>query len=166
MPNTLEDRVFVSFIRTCRAVTKYYDAQLYRAMRFSIVKLAVLAALDFRGGTTSPSDIARITCTERNNVTTLIRRMSKEGLVQVERNGSSKRGVSVTLTDLGREVFERARLVPREVRDQVLSLIDKDDLKALERALETIRHNALLGIESMTRGLSERPRKSRRGYGY
>jgi DNA-binding MarR family transcriptional regulator len=158
LANGLDDRVFVSFILTSRAVTKYYDACLYRRMRFSIVKLGVLAALSFRGGAMSPSDIARVMCTERNNITTLTRRMSREGLVSVERREGDKRSISVVITDLGREVFERARTVPQEVRDQVLSLIDKGDLKALERPLETMRQNALLGIESLSRGPYGSPR--------
>ena len=162
MANGIDDRVFVSFIQTARAVMKYYDAYLYRKMRLSIVKIAVLTVLYFNGGAMSPSDIAKTTCTERNNITTLIRRMSKEGLVRTERNAADKRSVSVVLTDVGREVFDRTRLVPGEVRDHVLSAIPRRNLKALERPFEIMRQHALLGIESLTSRAARKPRANRR----
>ena len=156
------DRIFVSFIQTSRAVMKYYDAYLYRKMRLSIVKIAVLAVLDFSGGVMSPSEIAKTTCTERNNITTLVRRMSREGLVRTERNTNDNRSVNVVMTELGRELFTRARQVPREVRDHLMSSIAEDDLAMLEQPLETMRQKALKGIEQLTDRARYKPRSNRR----
>ena len=145
-----KDRAFIDFIRTARAVTKYYDACLYRRARLSIVKLAVLTVLDLRGSTT-PSEIARETCTERNNITTLVRRMSKEKLVRTEPSANDKRSVQVILTDLGREILAKGRVVPREVRDHILSSIPRGDLTACDLPLKIMKQNALSGIDQLAR---------------
>jgi MarR family transcriptional regulator, organic hydroperoxide resistance regulator len=147
----LSDRVFISFIRTSRAVGKYYDARLYSKMRFSAVKMAVLTALNFNREGMTPSEIASQTCTEPNNITTLVRRMAKEGLLRTESRKDDRRSVKVVITDLGLEVFAEASAIPGDVRDEVLSLIPRDDMKALERALEIMRHNALVGIQNLNR---------------
>ncbi len=153
-----KDVAFIGFVQTARAVTKYYDAYLYRRMKLSIVKLAVLTVLEHNGGAMTPSEIARETCTERNNITTLVRRMSKEKLVRTEPNPGDKRSVKVVLTVLGRDTFERARIVPREVRDHVLSSIPREDLEAITLPLTIMRQNALSGLAQMTRGAGRRSR--------
>ncbi len=161
LPPIYKDTAFISFVQTARAVTKYYDAYLYRRMKLSIVKLAVLTVLELNGGAMTPSEIARETCTERNNITTLVRRMSKEKLVRTEPNAGDKRSVKVVLTDLGRETFQKARVVPMEVRDHVLSSIPRDDLAALKLPLKIMRQNALSGIAQMARGAGKKPRSRR-----
>lgn len=152
MPPIYKDIAFISFVQTARAVTKYYDAHLYRRMKLSIVKLAVLTVLDHNGGAMTPSEIARETYTERNNITTLVRRMSKEKLVRTEPNAGDKRSIKVILTDLGRETFQKARIVPREVRDHVLSSIAREDLAAMTLPMTIMRQNALSGLAQMARG--------------
>ena len=149
MADKVAEQAFISFILASRAFTKYYDAYLYRKMRLSIVKMAVLNLLNING-TMSPAEIARITCTERNNITTLIRRMAKDGLVKVERNAAPVRGVSISLTEVGLELFGRAKFLPVEVRDQVFASIPKESLGMVKTSLETMRYNAMAGIDSLS----------------
>ncbi len=162
MPPIYKDVAFITFVQTARAVTKYYDAYLYRRMKLSIVKLAVLTVLERNGGAMTPSEIARETCTERNNITTLVRRMSKEKLVRTEPNAGDKRSIKVVLTDLGRDTFLKARVVPREVRDHVLSSISRDDLAAMTLPMTIMRQNALSGLVQMARGTGRKAKRGRR----
>ena len=141
-------RVFILFAQTARAVLKYADTHLYRGSGFSIVKLVVLQVLASNNGTMTPSQIAEWTYTERNNITTLVERMRKDGLVITERNASDKRVLNVALTDKGREFICRAMPAAREVVNQVMLSITEGDATLLEKLLRVLRENAYHGLES------------------
>jgi len=146
---TYKESSFISFIHTSRAVSKYFDTLLYKRLRLSIVKLAVLTVLDANGGVMTPSEIARVTYTERNNITTLVRRMNKEGLVRIQRNPEDKRSLHVVLTDTGRSVFRQARPIPIEVYKYLYNSIPRDTLKALDMPMSIMRNNAVQGIREL-----------------
>jgi len=133
------------FIQTAQSVLKYVDAHLYRKTRLSISKLVVLKALNSRS--MRPSELAEWTNTERHNMTTLISRMRKEGLVTAETDRNSKRSISISLTDDGREVLRQALPVAREVVDQVMLSISDGDAALLKEKLTVLRQNAHFGLE-------------------
>ena len=101
-------RAFILFVQTAREVLKYADTHLYRKARLSTIKLIALRALASNNGVMTPSEMAEWTQTEPHNITTLVDRMRRDGLVTAERSSSDKRFVNITLTDKGREVLSRA----------------------------------------------------------
>ncbi len=140
-------RTFILFVQTARAVLKYADAHLYRKAHLSTIKLIVLRVLASNNGVMTPSEVAEWTQTERHNITALVDRMRRDGLVTTERNSSDKRLVNITLTDKGRDVLSRAMLVAREVVDRVMLSISEDDAALLEKQLRVLRQNAYDGLE-------------------
>ena len=140
-------RNFILFVQTARSTFKYLDAHLYDKAGLSVVKLITLQALVSNKGVMRPSTIAEWTQTEKHNVTTLIRRMEKEGLVTTKRNTVDKRSVNVILTDKGREFHHRAMLIAREVVDQVMASITEGDINLLEKILIGIRHSVENGLK-------------------
>ena len=134
-------RTFILFVQTAQAVLKYTDAHLYRGARLSIVKLVVLRALASNNGVMTPSEIAEWTQTERHNITTLIDRMKKEGLVVAKHSRKDRRSVNITLTEKGREVLMQVMPVAREIVDQVMSSITDHDTLLLEKLLRGLRQN-------------------------
>ena len=144
-------RSFILLVQTAYAILKYADAHLYRKARLSISKLIVMRALATNKGVMTPSELAKWTQTERHNVTTLIERMKRDGLIRTERNPRDRRFVNVSLTDKGREVLMQAMLVAREIVDQVMSSIGKDDALLLEKSLRKLRQNAHQGLEYVTK---------------
>jgi DNA-binding MarR family transcriptional regulator len=140
--------VFILFIQTARAVMKYYNAYLYRKVHLSIIKLATLTVLSVNNGLLNPSEIAKITYTERHNITALVSRMSREGLVKTERNPSDRRLVNVTITDKGREVLLQATPVVREVIAQVMSSISENDANAMSKPITILRQNVHHDLDS------------------
>ena len=84
----------------------------------------------------SPSDIAEWIFRERHNITTLIERLKRDGLVRIERNNRDKRFVSVSLTAKGRKVLKQAMPMAREIVDQVMPSINEDDAISLEKPLK------------------------------
>ena len=144
-------RTFILFVQTARSAFRYADAHLYRKAHLSIIKLIALQALVSNNGVMIPTAIAEWTQTERHNITTLIRRMEKEGLVTIERNTVDRRNVNVTLTDKGREVHSRAMPVAREVVDQIMLSMTEDDSNLLEKVLTGMRQSAEHGLAKVTK---------------
>jgi DNA-binding MarR family transcriptional regulator len=98
-------KTFVLFIQTAREVSKYVDTSLREEAGISMVKFITLMVLNHKSGVMNPSEIAKWTQTERHNVTTLIKRMEKEGLVKIERNIQNRKYVDVMITDRGQELL-------------------------------------------------------------
>ena len=144
-------RTFIQFVQTARSVLKYTDTYLYRKARLSTVQLIVLRTLAGNGGVMTPSEIAKWTQTERNNITTLVQRMKQDGLVTAERNSSNRRIMNVTLTNKGREVLDQAMPVAEESVSQVMLSITEGDAILLEKLLRVIRQNAQSGLEDLTK---------------
>ena len=142
-------RVFILFVQTAQAVLKYTDAYLYRKMRFSTTKLVVMRILASNSKAMMPSEIAKWTQTERHNITTLIKRISKEGLIKIERNTNDKRALNVVLTDKGREFLSQVMPVAKEIIDKVMLSISEDDALLLEKLLGVLRRNAHRSLESL-----------------
>ena len=150
-------RTFILFVQSAQALLKYTDTHLYRKTRFSIVKLIVLRALVSNGGTMRPSELAEWTQTERHNITALIRRMGKEGLVKAERDSINKRNVNVTLTDKGREALGLIMPVAREIINQVMFSVSEGNALILEKLLRVLKENAQYGLEQLDIEVSLKP---------
>ena len=144
-------RTFVLFVQTAKAVLKYADAHLYRKGRLSIIKLIALRVLASNNGLMMPSELAEWTQTERHNITALVARMRRDGLVTTERNSSDKRFTNVILTEKGREFLMQSMPVAREIVDQVMSSISEGDIVPLENSLRVLRQNAHDGLEHLAK---------------
>jgi DNA-binding MarR family transcriptional regulator len=151
-------RTFILFVQTARAVLKYADTHLYRKARLSTIKLIVLQVLASNNGVMTPSEIAEWTQTERHNITALLDRMRRDGLVTTKRNSNDKRRVDVTLTDKGRGVLNRTMLVAKRVVNQTMLSISEDNAVLLEKLLAVLRQNAYSGLAGITKRPQSRTR--------
>ncbi len=142
-------RTFILFTQTALEVLKYVAAYLHREAGFSTIHLVVLQVMDRNGSMMTPSEIDEWTQTEHHNVTTLIRRMKKAGLVTSERSQRNRKIVNVTLTDKGREILAQLLPVARQIVDRVMYSIDEDDAAWLDKLLRLIRQNAHFGLEGI-----------------
>ena len=149
-----EDRIlrtFILFVQTADTIMKYANTHFYRKEGLSVIKVIVLRVLAANGGTMTPSEIAEWTFRERHNITTLVKRLKRDGLVRVERNNRDKRFVGVTLTAKGRQVLSRAMLVAREIVNRVMLSISEGDTVPLEKSLRVLRQNAHDGLEHLVK---------------
>ncbi len=137
---------FILFVQTAQTVLKYADAYLHKKARLSISKLIILQTLAHSSRAMMPSEIAEWTNTERHNITALVDRMKREGLVIAERNSSDKRLVNINLTDRGREVLSQTMPVAKEVFNQVMLSITEGEAVLLKKQLRTLRQNAHYGL--------------------
>lgn len=104
-----------------------------------------------------PSEIAERTYRERHNITTLVDRLKKGGLVKTTRDNADKRLISVALTEKEREALNKAIPVAREIVNQVMSSISKGDAALLERRLRVLRQNVDHGLRDIVRRSQPKP---------
>ncbi|MFC1901482.1 MarR family winged helix-turn-helix transcriptional regulator [Chloroflexota bacterium] len=143
--------VFVLFVQTAQIILKYGNAFLYRKARLSVVKLIVLQVLSTMGGAMTMTEIARLTLSEPHNITTLIKRLKRDGLIITEQNKADKRLVNVTLTNKGQRVLKHCMPAAREVISQVMSSISKRNAVLLEKQCAIMRHNVHHNLEDIYR---------------
>lgn len=141
---------FILFVQTAQAVLKSADAFLYRKANLSVIKLIVLQALEINKGVMTPSEIAEWTQTERHNITALVQRMKRDGLVTSERNSKDKRIVHIILTDRGREVLEQTMPAAREIKDLIMSSITEEEAELMANKLRVLRQNAFNALGQMS----------------
>jgi len=150
-------RTFILFVQAADTIMKYANTCFYRKNRLSVIKVIVLRVLAANGGTMIPSQIAEWTFKERHNITTLINRLKRDGLVRVERNNRDKRFLSVTLTAKGRKVLKQAMPVARDIVNRVMSSISEGDAVPLEKSLRLLRQNAHDGLEHLAKSAQPQP---------
>ncbi len=149
-----EDRIlrtFILFVQAGDVTMRYANSQFYRKGGLLVIKVIVLQVLDANGGTMTPSEIARWTFRERHNITTLVDRLKRDGLVRVERKNRDKRFVNVSLTTKGRKVLKQALPVAREIANRVMLSISEGDVILLEKSLRVLRQNAHDGLEHLAK---------------
>ena len=144
-------RTFILFTQTARVSAKYQDAYMNRKAGLSDVKLIVLLAF-FNDPNISitPSQIARWTDTDPHNVTTLVNRMKREGLLDTARDAKDRRYVKITITEKGQAALKEAMPAAQHVIDRLMASVSRDDMLSLEKTLKVIRHNAYDGMLSLT----------------
>jgi DNA-binding MarR family transcriptional regulator len=147
---------FVLFFQAADAIMKYTDIRLYKHARISKVKYMVLQILEGHGGTAYPSEIARLSLREAHGITTLIRRLQREGLVVVKRSDKDRRFVAVTITDKGRALLETATPIIKQIIDLTMSSLGEEDVTHLGKLLAVMKENACTAIDGLsTRGAGQ-----------
>jgi len=150
-------RTFILFVQTGDAAMKYANANFHKKEGLSVIKFMVLRILSANGGTMTPSEIAGWTLRERHNITTLVDRLERDGLVKTERNAKDKRSVNITLTDKGQRVLTRGTPTAREIVNQIMASVTQDDAILLEKLLRTLRQNACNGLEYLAKHSHPQP---------
>jgi len=139
-------QTFMLLVQTAREVAAYSDSRFFQVSRLSTVKYIALKALVNNNGVLSHTDLADWTGTKRHNITTLVERMKKEGLVNTESSAEDKRFRLVRLTDKGRDLFSLATVVAYDLIDKIMSGISKEEAAQLESILEILRRNRKVAL--------------------
>ena len=134
-------QAFVLFSQVARSVFKYADSYFYKKANISLAKFVVLQALLVSDRNVTVNDIALFAQTEPHNISTLINRMKKEGLVTTKQGKLNKRVVNVELTDKGTDVITKAQPVARQIVDQVMVTTTEDNLAVFLKQLNIMNKN-------------------------
>jgi DNA-binding MarR family transcriptional regulator len=143
-------RTFILFFQTAREVQKFADSFLFREARLSLVQFITLMSLEANNGVMTPSEIAEWTQTERHNITTLVRRMLKDGLIETKPDSNDRRIINVFITKKGRDILKRGTPLAKEVIDKVMLSMTENDAIQLEKLMRFMRLNAHSSLENLT----------------
>jgi DNA-binding MarR family transcriptional regulator len=142
---------FNLFIEAAITTQKYADSTFYRRAGISIPKYSFLKILSTAEHAVTPSEIARKTFRERHDITTLMQRMKRDGLVDITPSTTDRRSVIITLTEKGREKLDQAEPVAEEIINQVMSKIGKTNMASMNKILNTLKQNSIDGLEQLSR---------------
>jgi len=135
-------RTFLLFMRTAQAVLKYSDMHFYATLGFTTSTFAALRGLVLRGGSITHTELANWTNTEPHNITGVVRRFEKAGIVTTERDTKDRRIVHIHMTDKGYKVWDEANKVARVNTRHLMKGIRKDQAQDLEKLLMVLKGNS------------------------
>ena len=134
-------RVFNLFYETAHSVVRETDNQLHKAVGLSASKFFVLMVLSANKGVMPAAKLAEWTNTRPHNITTLVDRMKKDGLVATERSEVDRRSVLIRLTDKGRSVLAQGMPAAREIVARFTDSMSEQELVASEKLLNKVKQN-------------------------
>ena len=134
-------RAYVKLLRAARAVVARIEPRL-AARGLTATQLGVLEAV-LHLGPLSQRALGRKVLTSAGNMTDVIDKLSRRGLVRRGRKPGDRRAVRIELTEAGRAMI--AALFPRHARDiaEAMGGLDQAELRQLGDLLRKLRLTAV-----------------------
>ena len=140
---TMSERVVVNLMRSCRVVEDYWRTYLKREAGLSLSQYNVLRIL--RGthpGLLKTSVVAERLISSDPDVTRLLDRLIKRGLVRREADPADRRVVLVGITDEGIELVADLDEPTTELSAAATAGLSPAELEALDALLDALRNGA------------------------
>lgn len=131
--------------KASRRLTALYDEALAAAGLRS-TQYAILGELT-EGGPITINELARALVLDRSGLGHSLRPLQRDGLVRLDKDGTDRRSVNVTLTAQGRRRFERAQVLWRSAQDQVVAALGSSVADELRDQLNSIAENERLASQ-------------------
>ena len=112
------------------------EDSIFKEYGLTSEQFRVLAAVKGRGGSSRPSELARILERSPNSVSMLIDRMVKAGLVKRTRDRKDRRAVNVSMTGKAEKCLGPAGPAGWEFIQKILSPLSHEDKRILASLLE------------------------------
>jgi DNA-binding MarR family transcriptional regulator len=133
----MNNSVVYPLIHVAHALEDQLDEAL-ATVDLSAPKFTALAVMVAEGQPMSLSELAaKLTCV-RSNITQLVDRLEKDGLVKRTDDPSDRRGVRAEVTALGRERFEAGLKVTNKVHETIAGKLSATDQAAMQHILKAI----------------------------
>ena len=134
---TLEFSSWFSVVRTYEECARRYAGMLAH-FDLTVSQFDALVSIEALGDAAQPRAVAERLLVTRANVSGLLRRLEKHGLISLSPNHSDKRSVLCALTPEGRKLTHRARAAAaRFVRAQ-LAPFPKAELETLDHQMRAM----------------------------
>jgi DNA-binding MarR family transcriptional regulator len=89
------------------------------------------------------NELAEATFRDRPNMSRIVSGLEERGLIRRRADDADRRRTRVQLTERGRELVMATAPVAARARDRIYADLEKEELKALRRALRKIEENTL-----------------------
>jgi len=140
--DNLRISAFLSLIRFDDAFKRYRAVEL-RKHGSSSMRIMLMNALYFNGGSMSPTELSKRISRTRHSITSMVDTLERQGLVQREPNSKDRRSINITLTLEGRQLFERMEPVGDEISQRALACLNDDEAVILMTLIERIREHLM-----------------------
>jgi len=134
-------KTYMLFVQVAQAVNKYSDNRLRKSNHLKTATYLALEGLIESGGLMSHTKLAEWANTRKHNITGLVDRMKKQGLVTTEYSTEDKRTVPIRITEKGRELFVKASSIHQDIIKSVMRGIVGDKAVEIEKLLKVMRSN-------------------------
>ncbi|MZQ75901.1 MAG: MarR family transcriptional regulator [Peptoclostridium sp.] len=142
----MSGKTIVNLIKTTAIMRAVYD-ELFHKHSISEPKFLVLLLLYQEPEGMAFSEIGRKLLVSRANMTGLIERMMKEGLVEKMLNPSDKRSTKAILSQKGRDLFESVKDGHIEFSRRMTAGIDNEEKELLNRLLVKLQNDIVDSFE-------------------
>lgn len=139
----VEHEALLNIYYTAAGMKKRADG-FFKALGLTDVQFNVMMLLHHQAGSDEGLSQARLSemmLVNRANITTLIDRMEKAGLVVRTNDSADRRTNIVKMTAKGKKMFERAEPLYAKLVGRIMSGFNQAELKKLTAALEKVRDN-------------------------
>jgi len=117
--------------------------QICNEYGLTVEQYAVLIVLNYAGGSSRITDVARWLIRSTNSVTMIVDRMVKAGLVKRTRDRVDRRVVKVTATSKGNTAVKQAHVAILEFVRKVFQPLSNEDENTLSSLLGTVKYEIL-----------------------
>jgi DNA-binding MarR family transcriptional regulator len=140
---SLQQQVVVNLMRTVRLVEDSWMAFIRRTEGISVSQYNVLRILrGARPNKLKVSEVADRMITRDPDITRLMDRMVKQGIVLRERDSEDRRVVFVSITESGLQLLERLAAATEQHAIASLAGLSPGELRELDKLLDQIRDSA------------------------
>ena len=87
------------------------------------------------------SELSALMSTDRNNISSLVKRMEVMGLIERKTLSEDQRRKIINLTPKGKIMFKKGKAIANQLENEVLSSLDANEKKRLFEALKKLASN-------------------------
>jgi DNA-binding MarR family transcriptional regulator len=131
------DPIVLSVLGTAHALEARLEAALGR-LGLSLAKLGLLQHLAAAGGPLALRELAERQSCVRSNITQLVDRLEKDGLVRRRSDPDDRRGIKAALTAAGERAYDRGIQVLAEEQRAIVRALTAGDAKQLTSTLHLL----------------------------
>lgn len=143
----LDESKFLRYIVFADVINRYTNTILKNEL--SWLKTAALLFIITRGGSLTPSQLARIMLRSNFSITKLIDGLSQEGLVARRRDTKDRRVYKLYVTPLGITFIENSLTLLAKGEDTINRCLDDDERKTLSNLTRKLRLNLIEQITGL-----------------
>jgi len=130
-------------IHRADALLKICEDKVFGEYKLNAERYAVLATIQYFGGSAKPSEVARWLQRSPNSISMLADRMVRGGLLKRTRDRIDRRVVNLTISDKGKDALKPATLAGWDFIQEILSPLLLEDKRTLVSLLKMVNYKTL-----------------------
>ena len=140
---------FLQIIAVSDVVNRFLTLKLKRTRAHS-TRYGILNILVSRGGTLGPTELGRAVFRSKFNITRVVDKMVRDGLVKRDASDKDQRYKKVTITEKGMQLVRDSMPERKEIAHDVTSFLSQEEMDLLHNMLRRLRKHLLKKIAEMT----------------